>query len=282
MISAFIESWPLFHLSYEAGLLIAFLLALSGVLVVARDQIFIGAAVSQASTLGIACSMWMASCFEMLASHDHTAESMAGVMAVLFSVLAALITMRGGGRTDSHEAITGWIFLASSSLSILIVAHSPLGLDEIHRLLSSSIIGASLADVLVFAALSLAAGVAALVYRSRLVLLVTDPAMAAAAGLRVARWDMLIAISLGVVIGLGIRTSGLIFTFGCLVLPALIAKQVCREVRPMFWVAPLVAVLFSLAGFVVSNHYDFPPAQMTVAFLSAGLALGWIFKRIRG
>lgn len=282
MIQSFIESWSLFHLTYETGLLIALLLALAGVLVVARDQIFIGAAVSQASTLGIACSMWLASCFEQLASHEHSAESMAGVMAVVFSVLAAWITMRGGGRTDSHEAITGWIFLMSSSLSILIVAHSPLGLDEIHRLLSSSIIGSSLSDVVVFATLALTAAVALVFHRSRLVLLVTDPAMAAASGLRVARWDLFIATSLGVMIGLGIRSSGLIFTFGCLVLPALIAKQLCREVRPMFWVAPLVSVSVCLAGFVVSNHYDFPPAQMSIALLSAGLALAWLAKWFRG
>ena len=52
MIQEFVASWPLFHNTYLVGWLIALLLALVGVLVVARDQIFIGAAVSQASTWG--------------------------------------------------------------------------------------------------------------------------------------------------------------------------------------------------------------------------------------
>ena len=50
-------SWALFHNTHLVGRLIRLLLALIGVLVVARDQIFIGAAVSQASTLGIAIAL---------------------------------------------------------------------------------------------------------------------------------------------------------------------------------------------------------------------------------
>ena len=59
MIQDFASSWHLFHNSYLAGWLIGLLLALIGVLVVARNQIFIGVAVSQASTLGIALTMWL-------------------------------------------------------------------------------------------------------------------------------------------------------------------------------------------------------------------------------
>jgi ABC-type Mn2+/Zn2+ transport system permease subunit len=46
VIQEFLASWPLFHHTYLVGWLIGLLLALGGVLVVARDQIFIGAAVS--------------------------------------------------------------------------------------------------------------------------------------------------------------------------------------------------------------------------------------------
>jgi zinc transport system permease protein len=59
----------------------------------------------------------------------------------------------------------------------------------------------------------------------------------------------------------------MLYTFGCLVLPALVAKNVCREVRPMFVVAPVIAVGVATVGFVLANHYDDPPAQMTVALL---------------
>ena len=67
MIASFLDSWPLFQHAYVSGWLIGILLSLIGVLVVARDQIFIGAAVSQASLLGIAVGIWLGS----LITLDH-------------------------------------------------------------------------------------------------------------------------------------------------------------------------------------------------------------------
>jgi ABC-type Mn2+/Zn2+ transport system permease subunit len=66
-----------------------------------------------------------------------------------------------------------------------------------------------------------------------------------------------------------------------LVLPALVAKNLCREVRPMFVVAPLVAICTAAIGFVLANHYDDPPAQMSVALLCLLLAIAWLVRRVR-
>ncbi|PWB80906.1 MAG: hypothetical protein C3F08_03285 [Candidatus Methylomirabilota bacterium] len=199
-----------------------------------------------------------------------------------FSLIAALIT--GGWaelNRESHEAITGWVFLLSTSLSILIVSHSPHGLEEIHRLLASSIIGATRADVWSFSAL---AGLTALFLATthrRTLLFLMDPAMAAAVGMHTGRWAAIISLLLGLAVGLSIRSSGMLYTFGCLVLPALVAKNICREVGPMFLVAPLVAILTGAVAFVLANHYDYPPAQMTVALLSLLLTIAWLFRRLR-
>jgi hypothetical protein len=181
MIQDFASSWHLFHNSYLAGWLIGLLLALIGVLVVARNQIFIGVAVSQASTLGIALTMWLGT--SGLLSH-LTAESLSPVMAVLFSVIAALITVSGGEESkETSEAITGWVFLFAASGSILIVSHSPLGLEEIYRLLSSSIIGASAIDIWIFTAFLFLTAIFIGISHQRLLLFSLDPAMAAAVGL---------------------------------------------------------------------------------------------------
>jgi ABC-type Mn2+/Zn2+ transport system permease subunit len=49
----------------------------------------------------------------------------------------------------------------------------------------------------------------------------------------------------------------------------------------MFMVAPLVAVPTGAIAFVLANHYDYPPAQMTVALLSLLLTIAWLFRRLR-
>lgn len=108
------------------------------------------------------------------------------------------------------------------------------------------------------------------------------PVTAGAVGMRVTRWSLAVCPWLGLAVGLAIRASGTLYTFGMLVLPALVAKNVCREVRPVFLVAPLVGVGAALVGFVLANYYDFPPAQMSVALLALGLVGVWLLRWVVG
>lgn len=282
MIKSFIESWALFQNTYLAGWAVAVALALVGVLTVARDQIFIGAAVTESSTLGIAVAFWMGTA---VGTHDypwmHT-DLFLSVMAVGFSMLGTLLTARAreAGR-ESHEAVTGWVFLVSASGSVLLVAHSPHGLEEIHRTLASSIIGATATDVWVFATLAALSAAALWAFRRTILLIALDAPMAQASGIRTGVWSVGIALWTGLLVGLAIRVSGTLYTFGCLVLPALAAKNLCREVRPLLWAAPVIAFVAALVAFVVANHYDYPPAQMTVALLCLALALGWGVRHLK-
>ncbi len=282
MIEHFVSSWDLFSQSYLSGWLISLLLSIIGVLVVARDQIFIGAAISQASTLGVALALWAVAFFhegDFTILHSPTFPS---AMAVIFSVIAASLTGRAGTTgKESHEAITGWVFLISASLAILLVSRSPHGLEEVHRLLSSSLIGATASDVLVFSILTVFTVVLIAVFYRKIVLFTLDSSMAMAIGMKMKFWNMIISAWLGLAIGLSIRASGMLYTFGCLVLPALIAKNLCREIRFMFLVAPVVALGNGAIGFLLANHYDYPPGQMTVALFCFVLLIVWIFRHFK-
>jgi ABC-type Mn2+/Zn2+ transport system permease subunit len=272
MISEFLASWPLFHHAYLAGWLIGALLATVGVVVVARNQIFIGAAVAQASTLGIALSMWLGSALGVQALAGDHAHGTLSLIGVAFAVLAALFTARGGG---AQEAATGWVFLAAASGATLVLAESPHGLEEINHLISSSIIGATASDVWLFASLALFTAGVVVLARDRLLLFAVDPAMAVAVGMRAGVWHAATAAWLGLVVGLAMRATGLLYTFGCLVLPPLAAASLCRESATLFVVAPLVALGCAIAGFVVANHLDLPPAQMAVALEAVVVAVAW-------
>ncbi len=283
MIANFLLSWPLFHNAYISGWLIGILLSLIGVLVVARDQIFIGAAVSQAATMGIAIGMVVGS---LLTSDEQSwvrSHVFHGIMGGLLAILAALFTTRGSktaGR-ESHEAITGWVFLVSVSSSVLLLSHSPHGLEEVNHILSSTIVGATATDVWLFTALTLlTAGALAFWYQPTL-LVVLDPEMARAVGVPVGRWDAALSIWLGIAIGFSIHVSGVVYAFACLVLPALIAKNLGREVRTMFFLAPLASLGTGIVAFVLANHYDFPPGQMATACLCLLLAVAWFVHYTR-
>jgi ABC-type Mn2+/Zn2+ transport system permease subunit len=86
---------------------------------------------------------------------------------------------------------------------------------------------------------------------------------------------------LGICVGFAMRVSGMLYAFGCLVLPALVARRLSRESRPLFWMAPVLALAAALPGFVIAHAVDVPPAQMTVTLLCAALALAWLVRRPR-
>jgi ABC-type Mn2+/Zn2+ transport system permease subunit len=276
VIEAFADSWPLFADTYLAGWAVAMLLSLVGVWVVARDQIFLGAAVSQASTLGTAIAIWLQG---VTVIHAFETDAVTFLFAVTASFLTALVSGRHSrpGR-ESGQAITGWVFLAGSTVPVLLLANSPHGLEEVHRILFSSILGASREDVWLFGILLLASLVGVAGLRDRIVLYAMDPEMAGAVGMRLPLWRVGMAAWLGLAVGLSIHSAGMIYTFGCLVLPAMSARKLCRAVRPMFVVAPAVGLATAVTAFTSAHTLDLPPAQLTVAFQCAVLALAWAWS----
>jgi ABC-type Mn2+/Zn2+ transport system permease subunit len=280
VIESFAASWPLFATSYLAAWAIAFLLALVGVWVVARDQIFLGVAVAQASTLGVAAALWIGGLGASATLELFRSDAVASGLAVATAIATSLFTVlrRGGGR-ESAEAVTGWVFLIAASLPTLLLARDPHGLEAVHHLLFSTLLGATRADLAVFGALAAITALLVARHHEPLRLLAIDPEIADVVGLRSRAWHTALAIWLGLAVGLSIRVSGTLYTFGCLVLPALVAKHLVREVRTLIWVAPAIAVAASVVGVVFANYWDVPPAHMTVALLCGALAAVWLRAR---
>ena len=276
MIDAFLASWPLFQMTYLSGWAIAFVLALVGVWVVARDQIFLGVAVAQASTLGVAAALWLGGLGAGAAIAHLGDDVVVAALAVVASIATALATVLRRAGAESAEAVTGWVFLVAASVPTLLLASDPHGLEEVHQLLFSTLIGATRVDLGVFVGLALLTALLAGRHHETLRLLAIDPDHVDAVGLRGRAWRAALAVWLGLAVGLSIRVSGTLYTFGCLVLPALVVKHLARDVRTMMIAAPAVAVAAAVVGFVLANHLDTPPAHATVALLCALLAAAWI------
>jgi hypothetical protein len=271
MIQDFLHTWPLFAHTYLTGWLLAVLLSLLGVYVVARDQIFVGAAIAQASTLGIALSMVAASCLS--AFHLHALEFGATTWAVVFACLAAYVMSLAFGRRESHEAVAAWIFLAGGSLSVLVVAHSPHGLDEIQRLVSSSLIGATAHDTVLFAAADLVDGIADVAapppdrspssrwiprWRRHWTAVPGDGPPAWPCG-----WDWPWAVPSA---AQGCFIPSEVWCYRPSPPKRWPGKFVRSSCSPLCWRWSTAG-----AGFMLAHHFDFPPAQATV-----GLAGGFV------
>lgn len=263
MIDAFLDSWHLFGDTYLAAWLMAVVLALAGLPFVIRDQIFVGVAIAQSSMLGIGLALWLGASISWL----QTAPGLT-LLAIVFAIGTMLLTSSGDTRGTTAEGRTGWVYLLAGSLVLVVLANSPLGLNQLNHLAASSLIGATRTEAILLAVVLLLLVLLAIWRRDALLLLLTDRPQARAVGLRVRLWEVGLALVLGAVIGLCLRIGGLLYTFGALVLPGLAACKLCRELRALLWVAPCLALAGAVAGFVAGNHWDLPPAALTVALLA--------------
>ncbi|MEM1097396.1 MAG: metal ABC transporter permease [Planctomycetota bacterium] len=264
----FLSSWGLFVRPYTLTLLAAMALSMLGVVTAARRQVFMAASVAQASTFGFA----VFALFAGAAATQATGSIGRDLVVIGSAVAAALLTMLGDGRQTHGSRLDGdertaWVFIAAGAGAILVLSQAPAGMEQFRRMQASSVIGATRLDVITFAVL-LIAMVGVLLWAGRsLVLLLADPVMAAAIGMRVRAWHWGLAIFSGACVGLGVRSTGMLFTFGCLALPVMIAKQACGEVRSLFWASPLIALVSAFVGLWLSYLWDLPPGQVVVALL---------------
>ena len=258
MLADFIASWSLFENAYLSGLLLAVVLPLLGTLVVARNQVFIGAAISQSSAFGIACGLLFAP------GAEHSAIIGCGILAAV----AASLLCRVSWNSASGEARSGWIFLFAGSFSVVLLSQSPIGREEITRLLSSSILGATRGEVYFVAGIAALTAVTVTLFRRGVVLFLIDPVNARAIGVPIDRIELIASIWLGFVIGVAMKLTGLLFTFGLLLLPVMVISNLVGTVALVLLGAPIVAVVAVLIAYVGANRWDLPPGQAATALLS--------------
>lgn len=265
------SSWELFASAWIASWLIAGVQSLLGIAVLARGQVFLGAAMSQAATAGVAAALCVLGAVPWRAHAE-----------VVAAMLAAIATAFAVGIARRHrDAVAAWIFLAAGAAAVLLVAQSPYGMDEVQRLLASSIVGASPVDAAVFGVLGAGVGAIVLANAARLRVLLLDPAFAAAIGIRTARWEAWIAIILGLSVGWALHVAGLLYTFGALVLPAMAARLLGRELATLAWLSPAIAIGLAVLGTACADAWDLPPAQVVVAFWASAVGAAAGIRALR-
>jgi len=269
----------LFGSAYLLAILSAVALSVVGVLVVARQQVFIGAAVANASTLGVALA-WYVTLKTGLASGGGE-EVLQLIFALLMAVGTAIWTMHAAqnhGERLSGDERTAAVFVSAAVLTVLLVANLPQGRDQIQRVQASTIIGAGGLDVVLSGLSAVGVLAAAFFFRGPLVLLISDAVMAAAVGMKVSRWGLAIAVVTGLLIGLSIGSTGFVFTFGALVLPVLAAKHLVSRISPLFWLTPVIAAVTVGLGLFFAFVWDLPPGQVSVAVMAATVLAARVYR----
>ena len=283
------QVWEFCGDSILAAMVAGGLCAFVGVYILLRRVVFVSAAVTQASGLGIAVAFFLASF--AAAPDGFGLPATAWLFSPqLYSLVAgigcALLLSRSPGRgplASETQVGLGWVLagalllLTLSSKRIVQEAH------QVDELLYGSAILVTRGELIATAVVAALLLALHLLFFKELVFVSFDGEMAETLGYRVRLWNVMLFATVGVAVSISVRSLGALPAFGFLVIPGASAQLLARRVVSVFALAVAFAVAAALIGFyfAVAREWPVGPSLVVAAalFLVPGLLIRTLGKR---
>jgi len=269
--------------SVYTSVLVGFACPLVGVFLVMRRLVFMGVALPQISSTGVAVALslplWLG--FRLAGHPSESAHVLAFVGSITFSLAAilvlAVVERRGRGQPEGR---LGTAYVVAAALAILLLAKNPYGEIGWLDMLKGEVITISNFD------LALTAGTLALVlvslglFYKELLLVSFDREMAIILGKNVVFWDVLLYLMIGLTVSMAVLSVGPLIAFGFLLIPALTAHLFARNMRQFTTLASLVGGVVAFLGFWIAYQWDLPVGPTDVVLLGVVYAIAWVIAKL--
>jgi ABC-type Mn2+/Zn2+ transport system permease subunit len=263
----------LFREALYGALVIALACSVLGVYVVLRRIVFVGAALAQISSAGIALALFLTGTGVTLGFLTNPT-----VMSLLLTLVAVLFFASGTRGRIPPDATIGITYAVAAALGILLIAKAATG--EAHDIfLSGNILGITRSDTLVLLSVAMPVLVLHAVFYKELLFVSFDRETARTLGYNVRWWDLLLYLTLGVVIASAMQFAGVMLVFNFLVLPAVTGLLLSRNMRGVFLWSVVSALAAAFVGFSLSVPFDLPSGPAISAASGALVLLAWAGRR---
>jgi zinc transport system permease protein len=267
-----VSNWDLYRDPVLCALIAGAVLGLLGVYVVSRRIVFVSAALSQVSALGITLGFFAV-------GFGGLAGLAAELVPPFFAIILALVVVFALTRVDStgslpRDAILGTAFVVPMALVLILGPYIPQEMHEIEAILHGSAVVVRTSDLWAIGlagALVVAGQLAA--FRG-FVFASLDPIVARTQGLPVDRLDAVLFGSIALMTGLVTRALGALPTFGMTVLPAIGALGLQVGLARVFLVSTVAGALSGAGGYALAYQLDWSVGAsqtLVAALLMVGL-----------
>jgi ABC-type Mn2+/Zn2+ transport system permease subunit len=256
---------------------------LIGVYLVLRRLVFMGVALPQISSCGIAFAFTLQGWGLLPHAHESAGEqSIAFLGSTVFTLVAilllSLLSRRGRG---SVEARIGTAYALAGAWSILLLVKNPIGEHGLLDLLKGEIIAISNFELFVTAGAFALVIATLFVFQKEFLLVSFDREMAVSLKKSVLGWDAFLFLLIGLTISMSVLSVGPLVTFGFLLLPPLTAHLFARNMRQFAVLASCIGGVTALTGFCLAYRWDLPVGATDVALLGAVYAIAFVGHKLR-
>ena len=245
-------SFPFMQRALVAGVLVSLCAALLGVSLVLKRYSMIGDGLSHVSFGALAIAVAL------------------GVAPLWFSIpvviLAAFLLLRVADdpRWNSDAAIAA-MSASSLAIGILVISRTTGMTTDVDNYMFGSVLAMSKADVALSVVLCLAVLVLFILFYHKLFAVTFDESFSRATGLKVERYNTLLAILTALTIVLGMRMMGAMLISSLVIFPALTAMRLFRSFRGVVICAAVTSVVCFCAGLTISFAFSTPVGATVVA-----------------
>ena len=255
------------------SVLVGCLCPLVGVYFVLRRMIFLGVALPQLSSAGIALAFLVYRMFVGQHQHFVSSERWLALLGSLSCTLVGLLILAALARyREMVEARIGVTYALAAAATLLFLAMDPAAEAHMVNLLKGDILATTGPSLTLMAGVCGAVALLLLAFRKEFLLVSFDRDLAVVFGKYVGLWDSLLYLMIGITISLGVMTAGPIVTFGFLVIPPLTARMITRHMLTFSLTAASLGAMTAFAGFYCAYHFDLPLGPAEVALASLVLA----------
>lgn len=277
-LERFAEAREIWEVPLAASVVAGALLGALGVYVVLRRTVFVSAALTQLSTLGLVGTLLVEERFHI--ESEHPSEQLAVAIAV--SAIGALLLGAFRPRRLPAEATVGATWVVASSLVVIGVSRLVHAAHDLQGLVFGNAVAVPPSDLMVIAVVAALATAVLTLFGKELAFTSFDPETAQALGMRVRAWDAVLFVTIGVAIPPAARALGALPVFAFLTLPAAGALMLRVGFRPAFALAGAFGVLAASSGYVLSWLWEIPTGATMVALAAALAVPGAVWRLARG
>lgn len=267
--------------SVYVSLLVGFVAPLIGVYLVMRRVVFLGVALPQVSSCGIAFAFAMQGWGWIPHAHDSAQErAIALAGSIVFSIVTLLVLSRLERRGRGLiEGRTGFVYAMAGAWSILLLVQNPHGEHGMLDLLRGEIIAVATVDLIWTAAICALVVACLILFQKEFLLVSYDRDMAVTLRKRVGWWDAFLFVLIGLTVSVCVMSVGPLVTFGFLLVPPLIAYQFARTTAAFLALSSLVGGGAALGGYALAYARDLPAGPTDLALLGMVYAVTFALRK---
>ena len=252
-------SFPFMQRALLAGVLVSLCCALLGVSLVLKRYSMIGDGLSHVSFGALAIAVAL------------------GVTPLWFSIpvviLAAFLLLRMASRPRwNNDAAVAVMSASALAVGIMVISLTTGMTTDVDNYMFGSVLAMTRGDVVLSVLVSIAVLALFVLFYHKLFAVTFDESFARATGLRVERYNTLLAILTALTIVLGMRMMGAMLISSLIIFPALTAMRLFKSFRGVVVFAAVSSVLCLVTGLGVSFAAS-TPVGATVVMVNLALFL---------